>query len=101
MYADCTRLDEALKKGEMIHSKDTDSSKNSYQRTDTAHKYSDNYSSNARVETSGSDWNNYDYGQGWDYSQHHPEENSSTKDPYRQNMESKPEASSDRETTGN
>lgn len=115
MYTDCTRLDEALKKGEAIHSKETESSKtNSYQTTDTArdpaHQHSDEYSSNENSETSGTDWNNYDYytgynsydyGQAWDYSQHYqPEENCSTKDPYRQNLASKNETSSDREPTG-
>ncbi|KAL9974116.1 hypothetical protein ACROYT_G011117 [Oculina patagonica] len=111
VYTDCTRLDEALKKVEAIHSKETESSKtNSHQTTDTAHQYSDEYSNNENKETSGTDWSNYDYykgynsydyGQTWDYSQHYqPEESCSTQDPYRQNLASKNEASSDREPTG-
>lgn len=112
MYTDCTRLDEALKKGEVIHSKDTEGNNtNSNQTTDIAPQYSECSSTGNSAETSGTDWNNYnyytgynsyDYGQAWDYSQHcQPEENCSTKDPYRQNLASNNEAPSDREPTRN
>lgn len=106
MYTDCTRLDEALKKGEAIHANETESSKtNSYQNTGT-----DEYSGNENAaNTSGTDWNNYDYftgysgydfGQAWNYSQHyHTEECGSTKDPYRENLASKTENPSGRSRT--
>lgn len=105
MYTDCTRLDEALKKGEAIHSNETESSKiNSYQRTGTAE-----YSSNENADTLGTDWSNYDYftgysgydyGQAWNYSQHYQTEKcGSTKDPYRENLTSKTEAPSDHSRT--
>ena len=104
VYTDCTRLDEALKKGEAIHAKETESIKiNSCQKTGT-----DKYSDNENADTSGADWSNYDYftgysgydyGQAWNYSQYQTEECGSTKDPYRENLASKTEAPSDHSRT--
>lgn len=108
-YTDCTRLDEALKKGEAIHGNETESGKtNSYQKTGT-----DEYSSvNANADSSGTDWSNYDYftgysgynyGQAWNYPQYcqtqTEDEYGSTKDPYRKNLASKTETPSDQSRT--
>lgn len=102
VYTDCTRLDEALKRGETIHSKDTESSKtNCYLPTDTANS---EYNSSENTETSGAYWNSsdyytgynsYDYGQVWDYSENYQTEGCSTKDPYRETMNLNKEAHSD------
>ena len=100
MYTDCTRLDEALKKGEAIHAKDTESSLKTNSDQKTAE-----HSSNESADTLGTNWSScddftgysgYDYGQAWNSSQHYQtEECGSTKDPYRENLASKTETPSD------
>ena len=98
-------MDEALKKGEAIHSNETETTTtNCYQKTDAAE-----YSSNENADTTGTDCSSYDdftaysgynYGQAWNYSQHYQtDECGSTNDPYRENMASKPEAPSDLDST--
>ena len=90
VYTDCTRLDEALKRGEALHAKEADS-------TATVHsqpsEYSE-YSSAENTQATETDWNNennysgyysYDYSQAWDYLQYYQTDDScSTKDPYRE-----------------
>ena len=92
VYTDCTRLDEALKRGEALHAKEADSSEAVHSQPS---EYSE-YSSAENTQATATDWNSdnyysqtgyysYDCSQEWDYSQYYQTDDScSTKDPYRE-----------------
>lgn len=88
VYTDCTRLDEALKRGESLRSEETDSSK----KTDAYDYAPYNESSEAAVD----DWNcsYHDSSYARDYLQHdQTDESCATKDPYREIVASTNETS--------
>ena len=92
VYTDCTRLDEALKRGEALHAKEADSSEAVHSQPS---EYCE-YSSAENTQATETDWNSdnyysqtgyysYDCSQAWDYSQYYQTDDScSTKDPYRE-----------------
>ena len=98
-------MDEALKRGESLQSKDTESCKTA----DTS-KYTE-HSSAENSEAAVSDWNSYYYGaaagydyyensQAWDYSQQYQtDESYSTKDPFREPAAASNETSSEEAPT--
>ena len=101
-------MDEALKRSESLHSRETESSETTA-AVDELSQHTE-YSGTADTsQTSMTDWNsysyyagydNYDYSHEWDYSQHYPtDESCSTKDPYRDMVASNNETSSEEAPT--
>ena len=101
-------MDEALKRSESLHSRETESSETSATVNELS-QYAEYSDTADPSEASVTDWksynyyagyDNYDYSHEWDYSQHYPtDEFCSTKDPYRDMVASNNETSSEEAPT--